>query len=310
MSSEIENNLDKNIPTKNITEEEEKNKNEINKELTNDEALDIQIKYLKSSTKNILGAIIQNEPDPMSIKYDNEIENKKIEKGILLYLQNIHNKHYCYEINYILNSINNKISYINDRNKEFLQNKKFIEREINAISQEKIDYFNEKETLDKDLELLTLNARQNSILCKTDRGETSINMNLSTNFINNSEIDDIEIAQKTKKLESLKKKYNKIFDQISANKKEYPLIKNKNNMIQGENMILNEKLKQKQLIWDQIRKENEKVKTVVIKRDYLHIEPENNKKKEDKNKDKKGQNKNIKVSKMSSFLNNMFRKKK
>ena len=295
MSSEIENNLDKNIPTKNITEEEEKNKNEINKELTNDEALDIQIKYLKSSTKNILGAIIQNEPDPMSIKYDNEIENKKIEKGILLYLQNIHNKHYCYEINYILNSINNKISYINDRNKEFLQNKKFIEREINAISQEKIDYFNEKETLDKDLELLTLNARQNSILCKTDRGETSINMNLSTNFINNSEIDDIEIAQKTKKLESLKKKYNKIFDQISANKKEYPIIKNKNNMIQGENMILNEKLKQKQLIWDQIRKENEKVKTVVIKRDYLHIEPENNKKKEDKNKDKKGQNKNIKV---------------
>ena len=246
----------------------------------------------------------------MSIKYDNEIENKKIEKGILLYLQNIHNKHYCYEINYILNSINNKISYINDRNKEFLQNKKFIEREINAISQEKIDYFNEKETLDKDLELLTLNARQNSILCKTDRGETSINMNLSTNFINNSEIDDIEIAQKTKKLESLKKKYNKIFDQISANKKEYPIIKNKNNMIQGENMILNEKLKQKQLIWDQIRKENEKVKTVVIKRDYLHIEPENNKKKEDKNKDKKGQNKNIKVSKMSSFLNNMFRKKK
>ena len=310
MSSEIENNLDKKIPTKNITEEEEKNKNEINKELTNDEALDIQIKYLKSSTKNILGAIIQNEPDPMSIKYDNEIENKKIEKGILLYLQNIHNKHYCYEINYILNSINNKISYINDRNKEFLQNKKFIEREINAISQEKIDYFNEKETLDKDLELLTLNARQNSILCKTDRGETSINMNLSTNFINNSEIDDIEIAQKTKKLESLKKKYNKIFDQISANKKEYPIIKNKNNMIQGENMILNEKLKQKQLIWDQIRKENEKVKTVVIKRDYLHIEPENNKKKEDKNKDKKGQNKNIKVSKMSSFLNNMFRKKK
>ena len=310
MSSEIENNLDKNIPTKNITEEEEKNKNDINKELTNDEALDIQIKYLKSSTKNILGAIIQNEPDPMSIKYDNEIENKKIEKGILLYLQNIHNKHYCYEINYILNSINNKISYINDRNKEFLQNKKFIEREINAISQEKIDYFNEKETLDKDLELLTLNARQNSILCKTDRGETSINMNLSTNFINNSEIDDIEIAQKTKKLESLKKKYNKIFDQISANKKEYPIIKNKNNMIQGENMILNEKLKQKQLIWDQIRKENEKVKTVVIKRDYLHIEPENNKKKEDKNKDKKGQNKNIKVSKMSSFLNNMFRKKK
>ena len=311
MSSEIENNLDKNIPTKNITEEEEKNKNEINKELTNDEALDIQIKYLKSSTKNILGAIIQNEPDPMSIKYDNEIENKKIEKGILLYLQNVHNKHYCYEINYILNSINNKISYINDRNKEFLQNKKFIEREINAISQEKIDYFNEKETLDKDLELLTLNARQNSILCKTDRGETSINMNLSTNFINNSEIDDIEIAQKTKKLESLKKKYNKIFDQISANKKEYPIIKNKNNMIQGENMILNEKLKQKQLIWDQIRKENEKVKTVVIKRDYLHIEPENSKKKEDKDKkDKKGQNKNIKVSKMSSFLNNMFRKKK
>ena len=40
-------------------------------------------------------------------------------------------------------------------------------------------------------------------------------------------------------------------------------------MLQGENMVLNEKLKQKQLIWYQIRKENEKVKTVVIKRIIL-----------------------------------------
>ena len=40
-------------------------------------------------------------------------------------------------------------------------------------------------------------------------------------------------------------------------------------MLQGENMVLNEKLKQKQLIWDQIRKENEKLKTVVIKRIIL-----------------------------------------
>ena len=297
-------------PEKLEIEEQEKNKEEIQKELTNDEALDLQIEYLRSSTKNILGSIIQDEPDPMSIKYENEIENKKIEKGILLYLQNVHNKHYCYEINYILNSINNKISYINEKNKEFLQNKKFIEREVNAISQEKIDYFNEKETLDKELELLTLNARQNSIICKTDKGDTSLSMNLSTNYINSSEIEDVEISSRKKKLESLKKKYNKLFDRISENKKDYPQLKNKNNMIQGENMILNEKLKQKQLIWDQIRKENERVKTVVIKRNYIHAEPENNQKKEEKTKDKKGQNKIIKVSKMSSFLNNMFKKKK
>ena len=197
MSSESdENTLNNKIIEK--KENEEDNKNEINKELTNDEALDVQMAYLHSSAKNVLVAIIQNEPDPMSIKYDDEIENKKIEKGIILYLQNVHNKHYCSEINYILNSINNKLSYINDKNKEFIQNKKFIEREINAISQEKIDYFNEKETLDKELELLTLNARQNSIFCKTDRGDTSINMNLSTNCINNSESDDIEISQKKK----------------------------------------------------------------------------------------------------------------
>ena len=213
-----------------------------------------------------------------------------------------------------LNSINSKISYINEKNKEFLQNKKFLEREINTISQEKIDYFNEKETLDKDLEILTVNARQNSILCKTDRGEPSLNMNLSTNYINNSEIEDIELSQKKQRLETLKKKYNKIFDYITANKKEFPVIKNKNNMIQGENMVLNEKLKQKQLIWDQIRKENERVKTVVIKRRYSTLETDNNninnknQKKDDKN--KKVQNKNIKVSKISSFLNNMFGKKK
>ena len=55
----------------------------------------------------------------------------------------------------MLSSINSKISYINDKNKELLQNKKFLEGEINTISQEKIDYFNEKETLDKNLELIT-----------------------------------------------------------------------------------------------------------------------------------------------------------
>ena len=215
-------------------------------------------------------------------------------------------------MNYILNSINSKISYINDKNKEYLQNKKILEREINTISQEKIDYFNEKETLDKDLEILTVNAHQNSILCKTDRGENTSNINLSTNFINTTDIEDIEIAQKNKRLEALKKKYNKIFDYISANKKEFPIIKNKSNMLQGENMVLNEKLKQKQLIWDQIRKENEKVKTVVIKRSYSHVETENNKPNQPKKEEqtKKEINKNIKVSKIGSFLHNMLGKKK
>ena len=285
---------------------EEENKNDIEgkKELTNDEALDIQINYLKTSTKNILNTIIQNEPDPMSINYKKEFPNNNLDEGILLYLQNVHNKHYRNEIIYILNSINCKLSYINDKNKEYLQNKKFVEREINTISQEKIDYFNEKENLDKELELLTLNAKQNSFMYKT---EPSINMNLSTNIINtNADLYDIEIEQKTKKLENLKKKYNKIFDYISANKKEFPIIKNKNSMIQGENMVLKEKLKQKQLIWDQLRRENEKIKTVVIKRDYSHIEPE----KKNIKKEEKGQNKNLKVSKISSFLNNMLGKKK
>lgn len=297
---------------------ENSEKEEENKQLTNDEALDVQMKFLNSSTKNILGSIIQNEPDPMSLNYENDINNKNIDKGLFLYLQNIHNKNFCNEINYILNSINGKISYINDKNKEFLQNKRFIEREINAISQEKIECFNEKENLDKELELLTLNARQNSILLKTDRGDHSVNLNLSTNFINtNSDIDDIEIAQKTKKIEGLKKKYNKLFDNITANKKEFPIIKNKNSMLQGENMVLNEKLKQKQLIWEQLRKENERVKTVVIKRNYFKSEPENSKKKDIKgknekkdDKDTKAQTKNIKVSKIGSFLGNMFKKKK
>ena len=298
---------------------EEENKNDIEgkKELTNDEALDIQIQFLNSSTKNILGSIIQNEPDPMSLNYENDLKDKNIDKGIFLYLQNIHNNNFCNEINYILNSINGKISYINDKNKEFLQNKRFIEREINAISQERIDCFNEKENLDKELELLTLNARNNSFMLKTDRGDQSINLNLSTNFIINSDIDDIEIAKKTKRIEGLKKKYNKLFDNITANKKELPIIKSKNSMLQGENMVLNEKLKQKQLIWEQLRKENERVKTVVIKRSYLNLETENNNKKDKKgktdkkdDKDTKGPNKNIKVSKIGSFLGSMFKKKK
>ena len=277
---------------------------------SNEEALDIQIKYLQSSTKNILNSIIQNESDPMT-NNDKLIKDKGIDPGIYLYLQNIHNKHYCNEINYILNTINSKISYINDRNKEKLQNKKFVEREVNTVSQEKIDYFNEKENLDKDLELLRVNAMQNSIISKNESKDMSLNMRMNTE-VNVNKNEDIEIMQKKQRLENLKKKYNKIFDEYSSNKKEFPVIKNKNSMVQGENMVLNEKLKQKQMIWDQIRKENERVKTVVIKRDYSHLDTDSKVQKKEVNENKtqnKTQNKNLKVSKIGSFLKGFMSKK-
>ena len=181
-----------------------------------------------------------------------------------LYLRHVYNKYYCNEIRYILGNINNKISYINDNTKKLKQNKEFYEREINTISSEKIEYFNQKETLDKELELLTVNKMQNSI-CKTD------NSPIDTN---NTENESLEVTEKKKKIEELRKKYNKLNEAMITNKKEYPIIKSKNDMIQGENMLLNEKLKQKQLIWDQMRKENEKIKTVVIKRELFKNDPD------------------------------------
>ena len=290
-----------------IDEENEKNK----KELSNEEALDIQINFLKSSTKNIFYSFIQSEQDNISksveIRHINN-KNKNIDEGIYLYLQNIYDKYYLNEMEYLIKSINNKISYVNDKNKEFLQNKKFVERETNTVSQEKIDYFNEKENLDKELELLQVNANSNIYNDKVPSLNIKMNRKNIIESNNNeikNEINDVEITQKIKKLEDLKTKYNKIFDEYSANKKEYPIIKNKNSMVQGENMILNEKLKQKKMIWDQLRRENEKVKTVVIKRDYSHLENDKkNKKKDDKDKDKekKEQNKNLKVSKIGTFL--------
>ena len=315
MATEAETIPDEN-PSSNRTEkldtekETEINKNSSNSP-SNEEALDIQIKYLQSSTKNILNSIIQNESDPMT-NNDKLIKDKGIDPGIYLYLQNIHNKHYCNEINYILNSINSKISYINDRNKEKLQNKKFVEREVNTVSQEKIDYFNEKENLDKDLELLRVNAMQNSIFSKNESKDMYLHMRMNTEA-NVDKNEEIEIVNKKQRLENLKKKYDKIFDEYSSNKKEFPVIKNKNSMVQGENMILNEKLKQKQMIWDQIRKENERVKTIVIKRDYSHMDTENKaqKKEVDENKTQnKNQNKNLKVSKIGSFLKGFMSKKK
>ena len=315
MATEAETIPDEN-PSSNRTDkldtekETEINKNSSNSP-SNEEALDIQINYLQSSTKNILNSIIQNESDPMT-NNDKLIKEKGIDPGIYLYLQNIHNKHYCNEINYILNSINSKITYINDRNKEKLQNKKFIEREVNTVSQEKIDYFNEKENLDKDLELLRVNAMQNSIFSKNESKDMYLHMRMNTEA-NVDKNEEIEIVNKKQRLENLKKKYDKIFDEYSSNKKEFPVIKNKNSMVQGENMILNEKLKQKQMIWDQIRKENERVKTIVIKRDYSHMDTENKaqKKEVDENKTQnKDQNKNLKVSKIGSFLKGFMSKKK
>ena len=66
---------EENSPSNKINEKKEE-KGEINKSLTDEEALDIQIKYLNSSTKNILGSIIQDEPDPMSNIPENELQNK------------------------------------------------------------------------------------------------------------------------------------------------------------------------------------------------------------------------------------------
>ena len=281
-------------------EESENNKNEIKeiKEVEEnerenipiDKALDIQINYLQSSVKNILYGLIANEPEA------EEPKNKNIDKGIYLYLRHVYNKYYCNEIRYILGNINNKISYINDNTKKLKQNKEFYEREINTISSEKIEYFNQKETLDKELELLTVNKMQNSI-CKTD------NSPIDTN---NTENESLEVTEKKKKIEELRKKYNKLNEAMITNKKEYPIIKSKNDMIQGENMLLNEKLKQKQLIWDQMRKENEKIKTVVIKRELFKNDPDKNEDKKDENKNK---DKNIKVNKIGSFLKGMFGKK-
>ena len=255
-----------------------------------DKALDIQINYLQSSVKNILYGLIANEPEV------EEPKNINIDKGIYLYLRHVYNKYYCNEIRYILGNINNKISYINDNTKKLKQNKEFYEREINTISSEKIEYFNQKETLDKELELLTVNKMQNSI-CKTD------NSPIDTN---NTENESLEVTEKKKKIEELRKKYNKLNEAMITNKKEYPIIKSKNDMIQGENMLLNEKLKQKQLIWDQMRKENEKIKTVVIKRELFKNDPDKNEDKKDENKNK---DKNIKVNKIGSFLKGMFGKK-
>ena len=281
-------------------EESENNKNEIKeiKEVEEnerenipiDKALDIQINYLQSSVKNILYGLIANEPEV------EEPKNKNIDKGIYLYLRHVYNKYYCNEIRYILGNINNKISYINDNTKKLKQNKEFYEREINTISSEKIEYFNQKETLDKELELLTVNKMQNSIY-KTD------NSPIDTN---NTENESLEVTEKKKKIEELRKKYNKLNEAMITNKKEYPIIKSKNDMIQGENMLLNEKLKQKQLIWDQMRKENEKIKTVVIKRELFKNDPDKNEDKKDENKNK---DKNIKVNKIGSFLKGMFGKK-
>ena len=264
-----------------IKEEEETEK------LSNEKALDIQINYLQSPLKNILYSFIANEPEV------EEAKNNNIDKGIFLYLKDIYNKHYCNEIKNILAGINSSISYINDKNKKHKQNKDFYEREINTITSEKIEYFDKKETLDKELELLSYNKMQNSI-CKTEKSDPYSPLNTYTN-----EVDNAEIAEKNKKIEDLRKKYKIILDNINRNKKEFPIIKNKNNLIQEQNNLLNEKLKQKQLIWDQIRKENENVKTMVIKR--ASLKPSG--KFEEKGKLTKTNNR-------STFFKNIFGKKK
>ena len=264
-----------------IKEEEETEK------LSNEKALDIQMNYLQSPLKNILYSFIANEPEV------EEAKNNNIDKGIFLYLKDIYNKHYSNEIKNILAGINSSISYINDKNKKHKQNKDFYEREINTITSEKIEYFDKKETLDKELELLSYNKMQNSI-CKTEKSDPYSPLNTYTN-----EVDNAEIAEKNKKIEDLRKKYKIILDNINRNKKEFPIIKNKNNLIQEQNNLLNEKLKQKQLIWDQIRKENENVKTMVIKR--ASLKPSG--KIEDKGK-------MVKTNNRSSFLKNIFGKKK
>ena len=73
-----------------MKDENESIDNKNSKQLSNEEALDIQIKYLKSPPKNILNYIIQNEPDPMGDIYIDLSQKIKILIKVLFFIFKIY----------------------------------------------------------------------------------------------------------------------------------------------------------------------------------------------------------------------------
>jgi len=241
---EVGKNFEANQPSQNKIMElntEEEN-SEIEKRLTDEEALDIQINYLKNSTRDILKSIILNEDEPTEASLPDNLD-----KSINLYLRNIYNKHYNNEMENLLFSMNKYTMNVKEKNKEYLHNIEFWNGQVLEVSKEKMELQNEKEKLDEELEIIKANNMIKSQKKRNSKKEL---------------LDEIE--KKEKKLKKLTDQYNAIYDEYKKNQNGFQSLEQKLNKQKGDFQIYQEKIKQKELILNQIEKENENLRTEIF----------------------------------------------
>lgn len=138
------------------------------------------------------------------------------------------------------NSTKKKLQEVTDGNKNLIS-------EINWIAQEKIDSINEKEEMEQDLEQCH----------KTERNLKRRNVDLITD------------KNKHQRIKELKDAWSKMNKEIDFKMRKYKEMQIRNRQYVNDNKIIIEKIKQKQIIYDQIIGDINEVKIALTKHKKL-----------------------------------------
>lgn len=209
------------------------------------------------------------------IQCDFPKEEKKSDINVN-YLKSIFYKTKKEEYLYLKRCISKEKEKLNQRCKEMSSNIKTVDNEINWVTKEKIESLLQKEKYDGELENYNI-RKYNNYLTERNALNTETNMSMSIanntsrayNFFNtltqNFGFNTAKNSIDMKKLNILKQKFEKLEKNYAEKRKQYPSLRDEYYRTVGENKVLTENFKQKQMIYEQIEKDLLEKKKLLFK---------------------------------------------
>lgn len=231
----------------------------------------------KSDISVHLSFLIKNQfINPFNeIQCDFPKEEKKSDINVN-YLKSIFYKTKKEEYLYLKRCISKEKEKLNQRCKEMTSNIKTVDNEINWVTKEKIESLLQKEKYDGELENYNI-RKYNNYLTERNALNTETNMSMSIanntsrayNFFNtltqNFGFNTAKNSIDMKKLNILKQKFEKLEKNYAEKRKQYPSLRDEYYRTVGENKVLTENFKQKQMIYEQIEKDLLEKKKLLFK---------------------------------------------
>ena len=203
-------------------------------------------------------------------------EEKNNDSHNVNYLKSIFYKTKKEEYIYLKQCISKEKEKLNQSCKEISSNISTVDNEINWVTKEKIESLLQKEKYDGELENYNI-RKYNNYLTERNALNTETNMSISIanntsrayNFFNtltqNFGFNTAKNSIDMKKLNILKEKFEKLEKNYAEKRKQYPSLRNEYYRTVGENKVLTENYKQKQMIYEQIEKDLIEKKKLLFK---------------------------------------------